>query len=89
MKTTARAGSCAGRSGWLPATGIDFPGATQVLRIRRDKFEHLGNRLTKQIVHGVTSLTATQASPETITRLVQHKPTLTSPWVVRRERQAS
>lgn len=54
-----------------PAEGITFPGAAQVFRIRRDTFDHLGNRLSKEIVHGVTSLTADQATPETIAGLVR------------------
>ncbi len=38
------------------AAGIDFPGAAQVFRIRRDVFDAFGNRLSKEIVHGLTSL---------------------------------
>ncbi|WP_326770981.1 hypothetical protein OG978_45980 (plasmid) [Streptomyces sp. NBC_01591] len=55
------------RAIWIaPAEGITFPGAAQVFRIRRDTFDHLGNRLSKEIVHEVTSLTADQATPEAI-----------------------
>ncbi|GLZ42759.1 ISAs1 family transposase [Actinokineospora sp. NBRC 105648] len=66
-----------------PAEGIDFPGAAQVFRIRRDVFDHLGNRLTKEIVHGVTSLTAETATPEQLARLVREHWTVEnkSHWV--------
>jgi predicted transposase YbfD/YdcC len=57
---------------WVaPANGVDFPGAAQVFRIRRDTFDHEGTRLSKEIVHGITSLTATQATPETLARFVR------------------
>jgi predicted transposase YbfD/YdcC len=60
------------RAIWVaPADGVDFPGAAQVFRIRRDTFDHAGNRLSKEIVHGVTSLTAEQVSPELLARLVR------------------
>ncbi len=61
------------RAIWVaPADGIDFPGAAQVFRIRRDTFDHLGRRLSKEVVHGVTSLTAEQATPEQIAGLVRN-----------------
>lgn len=46
-------------------------------------FDHLGNRLSKQIVHGVTSLTVDQATPEQIARLVREHWTVEnkSHWV--------
>jgi predicted transposase YbfD/YdcC len=60
------------RSIWVAAAiGVDFPGAAQVFRIRRDTFDHKGNRLSKEVVHGVTSLTATQAGPEVIARFIR------------------
>lgn len=60
------------RAIWVaPADGIDFPGAAQVFRIRRDTFDHLGNRLSKEIVHGVTSLTVAHAGPALLARLVR------------------
>ncbi|MQA63420.1 MAG: ISAs1 family transposase [Actinophytocola sp.] len=60
------------RSIWVaPADGVDFPGAAQVFCIRRDTFDHLGNHLSKEVVHGVTSLTAQQATPEIIARLIR------------------
>jgi predicted transposase YbfD/YdcC len=39
------------------ADGIDFPGAGQVFRIRRDTFDLSGQRLSKEIAYGITSLT--------------------------------
>lgn len=54
-----------------PAGGVDFPGAAQVFRIRRDTFDHEGTRLSKEVVHGITSLTADQANPEVIARFVR------------------
>ena len=60
------------RAIWIaPADGIDFPGAAQVFRIRRDTFDHAGNRLSKEVVHGVTSLTADQAAPALLAGLVR------------------
>lgn len=42
-----------------PADGVDFPGATQVFRIRRDTYATDGQRVSKHILHGVTSLSCT------------------------------
>jgi predicted transposase YbfD/YdcC len=39
-----------------PAHGVDFPHAATVFRIRRDTLDLAGQRVRKQIVHGVTSL---------------------------------
>lgn len=55
-----------------PAKDVDFPDATQVFRIRRDTFDHLGRRLSKEVIHGVTNLTAEQATPEQIASLVRN-----------------
>lgn len=67
--TTATAGAVAvqRRNGYritrtiwtAPATGVDFPGAAQVFRIRRDIHDHDGHRISKQFLHGITSLTGT------------------------------
>jgi predicted transposase YbfD/YdcC len=71
-ETDRSTGKIVRRQIWIaPATGIDFPGAAQVFRIRRDTFDHAGNHLTKEVVHGITSLTATQATPETLARFVR------------------
>ena len=42
-----------------PADGLNFPGAAQVFRIRRDTYAPDGQRVSKHILHGVTSLTCT------------------------------
>ena len=60
------------RAIWVaPADGIEFPGAAQVFRIRRDTFDHEGIRLTKEVVHGVTSMNLAQAGPAQIADLVR------------------
>jgi len=60
------------RAIWVaPADGIDFPGAAQVFRIRRDTFDHQGTRLSKEIVHGVTSLDPHQAGAGKIAGLIR------------------
>jgi predicted transposase YbfD/YdcC len=60
------------RAIWVaPADGVEFPGAAQVFRIRRDTFDHAGNRLSKEVVHGVTSLTVDQAAPALLAGLVR------------------
>jgi predicted transposase YbfD/YdcC len=51
------------------AEGIDFPAAAQVFRIRRDVFDPSGQRISKEIVHGITSLT--EATAEAIARWVR------------------
>ncbi|WP_190822588.1 transposase [Saccharopolyspora pogona] len=42
-----------------------------MFRIRRDTFDHAGNRLSKEVVHGVTSLSADLATPAQIAALVR------------------
>jgi len=57
---------------WIcPAQGIDFPGAAQIFRIRRDVFNTSGDRVSKEIVHGVTSLEAGQACAKAIAAWVR------------------
>jgi predicted transposase YbfD/YdcC len=51
------------------AVGIDFPGAAQVFRIRRDVFDSAGQRISKEIVHGITSLA--EATAEAIATWVR------------------
>lgn len=46
------------------ADGIDFPHARQVFRIRRQVFDLSGHRLSKEYVHGITSLTTEAATPK-------------------------
>lgn len=49
---------------WVrPGTGITFPRLAQVFRIRRQVFDLSGQRLSKEYVHGVTSLDSDQATP--------------------------
>jgi predicted transposase YbfD/YdcC len=58
---------------WVaPADGIDFPHAQQVFRIRRQVFDLCGHRLSKEYVHGITSLTAAQANPKHLLDAVRH-----------------
>jgi predicted transposase YbfD/YdcC len=48
VETDRSKGRIVRRSIWIaPATGVDFPGAAQVFRIRRDTFDATGNRLSK------------------------------------------
>lgn len=72
VETDRSNGKIVRRAIWtVPADGIEFPGVAQVFRIRRDTFDHAGNRLSKEIVHGVTSLTTDQASPAFLAQLIR------------------
>jgi predicted transposase YbfD/YdcC len=51
---------------------ITFPGATQIFRIRRRVFERTGQCLSKEIVHGITSLTSRRANPADLATFVRH-----------------
>jgi predicted transposase YbfD/YdcC len=53
------------------AEGIAFPGAQQVFRIRRTTYDLAGHRLSKDIVHGITSLNPTRAAPAQLLTLVR------------------
>ena len=55
----------------VPATGIDFPGAQQVFRIVRYTGGLDGQRVRKEVVHGITNLSADQATPDQLATLVQ------------------
>jgi predicted transposase YbfD/YdcC len=58
---------------WVrPGAGIKFPGIKQVFRIRRQVYDLSGQRLSKEYVHGVTSLDADRASAEQLLGLVRH-----------------
>ena len=48
-----------------PAAGIDWPGAAQVLRIRRDSGPTTGPWAGKEIAYGITSLPGSLAGPGT------------------------
>jgi predicted transposase YbfD/YdcC len=54
------------------AGGIDFPHAAQVFRIRRSIHDLSGQRVSKEVVHGITSLDPTQATPKQLLGLVRH-----------------
>ncbi len=54
-----------------PATGIDFPGASQVFRITRYTGGLDGQRARKEVVHGITNLTATEADDARLAALVR------------------
>jgi predicted transposase YbfD/YdcC len=55
------------RSIWVAgAGGIDFPQATRVARIRRDRYDADGYLVSKEIVHAVTSLKEEKASAEAL-----------------------
>lgn len=53
------------------ADGIDFPGAKQVFRIRRSVYDLTGHRISKEIVHGITSLDADRATGTQLLTLVR------------------
>jgi hypothetical protein len=52
------------------AAGIDFPSAKQVFRIRRSVYDLSGHRISKDIVHGITSLDADRATSAHLLALV-------------------
>ncbi len=54
-----------------PATGISFPGAAQVFGITRYTGGLDGQRTRKEIVHGITNLTATEADADALAALVR------------------
>ena len=45
------------------AGDLDFPHVTRVARIRRDRYDITGALISKEVVHAVTSLDASQAGP--------------------------
>jgi hypothetical protein len=49
--------------GTAPADGTDWPGAAQVLRIRRDTGRTSGPWTSKEIAYGITSLPADLSGP--------------------------
>jgi predicted transposase YbfD/YdcC len=58
VSTEHRSGYRITRTIWTAAaTGIDFPGAVQVFRLRRDVYAPDGQRVSKHTIHGITSLT--------------------------------
>jgi predicted transposase YbfD/YdcC len=60
------------RSLWVTGAGdLDFPHATQVARIQRDGYDAAGTRVSKEIVHAVTSLDADRARPADLARIAR------------------
>jgi len=60
------------RSLWAAdADRIDFPHAAQVMRIRRDTYDLTGTAVTKEIVHGITSLYPARGTAAALARLTQ------------------
>lgn len=49
-----------------PATGIDFPHAAQVFRLRRDRGGLDGARTSKEVIYGITGLVPDRAGPAQI-----------------------
>jgi hypothetical protein len=54
-----------------PEDGIDFPGAAQILRVVRYRGGLDGQRITKEVVFVVTSLTAGQADVHALATLIR------------------
>ena len=60
------------RSIWVTSAGdLDFPHATQVMRIRRDGYDITGAPVSKEIVHAVTSLDAQRAGPADLAQIAR------------------
>ncbi|GAA2534265.1 hypothetical protein GCM10010201_36520 [Pilimelia columellifera subsp. columellifera] len=53
----------------MPASGLDYPGASQVFRIRRDTYNLSRQRVSKDLTVGVTTLTSPAAA---VAAHVQH-----------------
>jgi hypothetical protein len=60
------------RSLWVTDAGdIDFPHASRVARIRRDRYDLDGTLISKEIVHAVTSLAEDRASAADLARIAR------------------
>jgi predicted transposase YbfD/YdcC len=60
------------RSIWVvDADRVDFPEAARVFRILRERFDPFGQRVSKEVVHGVTSVPAHRATPAQIAGFVR------------------
>jgi predicted transposase YbfD/YdcC len=67
-----RDGDTMRRSMWLAdADEVDFPEAARVFRLLRERFDPFGVRVAKEIVHGVTSLSADRATPQQVAGFVR------------------
>jgi predicted transposase YbfD/YdcC len=72
VEEESRDGDTIRRSIWIvDAAGVDFPGAVRVFRLLRERFDPFGQRVSKQVVHGVTSLDADRATPGQVAGLVR------------------
>jgi predicted transposase YbfD/YdcC len=65
------------------ATGIAFPGAAQIFRVIRYTGGLDGQRTTKEVVHGITNLTANHADAPAVATLVRNHWSIENPihWV--------
>lgn len=60
------------RAIWMAAAdGIGFPGVQQVFRIRREVRDTCGRLISKEVVHGITSLSVQKAAAEAVARFVR------------------
>jgi predicted transposase YbfD/YdcC len=60
------------RSLWVTtADGIDFPHASRIARIRRDRYDFDGTLISKEIVHAVTSLSEDRAGSADLARIAR------------------
>jgi predicted transposase YbfD/YdcC len=60
------------RSIWVTDAGdLDFPHAAQIMRIRRDAYDITGAAISKEIVHGVTTLDASRGTPAVLAGLTR------------------
>ncbi len=67
-----RDGDTIRRSMWLAdADEVDFPEAARVFRLLRERFDPFGQRVAKEVVHGVTSLSAGRATPAQVAGFVR------------------
>lgn len=67
-----RDGDTIRRSIWLAdAGGVDFPEVSRVFRLLRERFDPFGQRVAKEVVHGVTSLSADRAAPGQVAGFVK------------------
>ena len=67
-----RDGDTIRRSIWIAdADGVDFPEAARVFRLLRERFDPFGQRVAKEVVHGVTSLSADRSTPAQLAGFVK------------------
>jgi predicted transposase YbfD/YdcC len=67
-----RDGDTVRRSMWVvDADEVDFPEVARVFRLLRERFDPFGQRVAKDVVHGVTSLATGRATPQQIAGFVK------------------